>query len=80
MPVVRIQVGFVSGLQTDEVVSEDLLPLFDDFQAEVGGIVEWHAEVPSDIDQIRYVAEHVKQIWGEYQRRCLSLQKKKGGD
>jgi hypothetical protein len=51
MSVIRIQIGFVSDLQPDEIVAEYLLTLFCNPEAEVGSIVERYAKVPSNIDK-----------------------------
>ena len=66
MPMPRIQIRLIADLQADEVVSEDLLPALDDLQAEVGGVVERHAEVPPHVDEVGDVAQHVEQVGGVY--------------
>ena len=37
----KIQIGFVTGLETDKPVTENLLTLLDNIQPPVCGVVEW---------------------------------------
>jgi hypothetical protein len=55
-----IKIWFVSCLKSDEIIAQDSLALFCNRQSEVGGVVEWNSEMPSDVYEGRDVSEHPK--------------------
>lgn len=75
MLVLRIQIGFVSCLDSDEVVPKDSLTLFHYFEAPVGAVIKRYTKVPVHIDKSRNIAHHLYQVWCKYKRRGLRLQK-----
>jgi hypothetical protein len=55
-----VEIRFITGLEAEEVVAQNLLARFDDSETEIAGVVERHAEEPFNIHQAGHVVHHVE--------------------
>lgn len=71
-----IEIRFVGGLESKEVVAENILALFCDLEAPVDGVVEGDAQEPLDVQHLRDISSHIEHVDRVQDRRGFGLRHK----
>jgi hypothetical protein len=66
--VIDVKVGFVTCLESNKIIAQDVSTLLRNIKSKIGRVVEWNTKVPPNVYQGGDIAKHPKELCSVHQR------------